>query len=244
MDGPLIRIDHVTREFHLAREKTDSIKEHLLRKLRKPVSTDVLLALNDVTFSVCKGEAVALVGVNGSGKSTLLKTVAGVLKPSRGTVEVHGTIAPLIELGAGFDFDLTARENIFLNGAVLGHNRRFMEAHFNDIMDFAELWDFVDVPLKNFSTGMVARLGFSIATEVAADILIVDEILSVGDEKFQQKCAERINRLLSGGTTLLMVSHSTSQVRSLCRRAILLDHGRILMDASSDEVCDEYSKKI
>lgn len=199
-------------------------------------------ALQNISFEIKKGEAVGIVGLNGSGKSTLLKTIAKVLKPTKGEVEVVGTIAPLIELGAGFDSNLSARENIFLNGAVLGYNRTQMREKFESIMDFAELWDFVDVPIKNFSSGMVARLGFSIATSNMPDILIVDEILGVGDYKFQRKCEERMSKIIDNGATIVFVSHSIEQVREVCSRAIWLEKGHMLMDGSVDEVCDKYSE--
>ena len=199
-------------------------------------------ALQNISFEIKKGEAVGIVGLNGSGKSTLLKTIAKVLKSTKGEVEVVGTIAPLIELGAGFDSNLSARENIFLNGAVLGYNRTQMREKFESIMDFAELWDFVDVPIKNFSSGMVARLGFSIATSNMPDILIVDEILGVGDYKFQRKCEERMSKIIDNGATIVFVSHSIEQVREVCSRAIWLEKGHMLMDGSVDEVCDKYSE--
>ena len=197
-------------------------------------------ALKNVSLTVNKGEAVALIGANGSGKSTLLKCIAGVLYPTVGSIEVRGSIAPLIELGAGFDMDLTARENIYLNGAVFGHDRAFMDKHFKSIVDFAELWEFIDVPVKNFSSGMVARLGFSIATEVHADILVVDEILSVGDYRFQEKCKERMNDMLKGGTTLIFVSHSEEQVKNLCQKAVWLDHGNKMCFLPVEEAFKMY----
>ena len=196
--------------------------------------------LGKISFSLEEGECVLLCGANGKGKSTLLKVIAGVLHPTTGSVQVHGSIAPMIELGAGFDPELTARENIFLNGAVLGHGHKFMEAHFQSIVDFAELWDFVDVPVKNFSSGMVARLGFAIATEIKADVLIVDEVLSVGDFRFQEKCKKRMEEMMSGGTTLLFVSHSTEQVRQLCKKAVWLKKGNIAMFGDVNSVCDAY----
>lgn len=196
--------------------------------------------MKNVSLTVNKGEAVALIGANGSGKSTLLKCIAGVLYPTVGSIEVRGSIAPLIELGAGFDMDLTARENIYLNGAVFGHDRAFMDKHFKSIVDFAELWEFIDVPVKNFSSGMVARLGFSIATEVHADILVVDEILSVGDYRFQEKCKERMNDMLKGGTTLIFVSHSEEQVKNLCQKAVWLDHGNKMCFLPVEEAFKMY----
>ena len=190
-----------------------------------------------------RGEAVALIGKNGSGKSTMLKILAGVMYPTEGSVEVNGSMAPLIELGAGFDLELTARENIYLNGAILGHDRVFMDQHFEEIVDFSELRDFLDVPLKNYSSGMTARLGFSIATVIQADILVVDEVLAVGDVRFQEKCKEKIANLLERGTTLLFVSHSEDQVKQLCPKAVWLDHGNLMAFGDTEEVYDMYEKK-
>ncbi len=236
----IIDVQHASMRFNLAQEKTETLKEYVVKLLQHRLMFNEFYALKDVSFGVKPGESVALIGRNGSGKSTMLKLIAGVMYPSAGTVRVRGDIAPLIELGAGFDMDLTARENIYLNGAVLGFDRAYMNEHFQSIMDFAELWDFVDVPVKNFSSGMIARLGFSIATEVRAPVLLVDEILSVGDFLFQQKCHERLARMLSGGTTLLFVSHSSEQVKQLCKRAVWLDHGHLRADGPSAEVCDAY----
>lgn len=226
-DLPIIEVKNVSMRFNLATEKTDTIKEYFVKLLKGQLMFNEFYALKDVSLTVNRGEAVALIGANGSGKSTLLKCIAGVLYPTTGSIEVRGSIAPLIELGAGFDPDLTARENIYLNGAVLGHDRKFMDAHFKSIVDFAELWDFIDVPVKNFSSGMVARLGFAIATEVSADILVVDEILAVGDFRFQQKCKERMANMMTSGTTLLFVSHSEEQVKELCQKAVWLEHGTV-----------------
>ena len=240
LDSPIIEVRNVSMRFNLATEKTDTVKEYIVKLLKRQLMFSEFYALRDVSLTVNKGEAVALIGANGSGKSTLLKCIAGVLYPTAGSVEVRGSIAPLIELGAGFDPDLTARENIYLNGAVLGHDREFMDQHFKSIVDFAELWDFIDVPVKNFSSGMVARLGFAIATEVSADILVVDEILAVGDFRFQQKCKERMANMMKGGTTLLFVSHSEAQVKELCQKAVWLKKGNIQMAGSADEVCAAY----
>lgn len=225
--------------FNLATEKHDTIKEYIVKLIKHQLMFNEFYALKNVSLTIDRGDSVALIGVNGSGKSTLLKCIAGVMSPTQGSIIVRGSIAPLIELGAGFDMDLTARENIYLNGAVLGHDRAFMDEHFDSIVDFAELWEFIDVPVKNFSSGMVARLGFAIATEVKADILVVDEVLSVGDYRFQEKCKERIADLLSGGTTLLFVSHSAEQVKELCKRAVWLDKGMMQMYA---DTYDTYSK--
>lgn len=240
MQEPIIDVKDVTVRFNKASEKVDNIKEYIIRLLKRQLMFQEFLVLQDVSFSVQPGEAWGFIGVNGSGKSTLLKLLCGILKPYRGTVTVRGGIAPLIELGAGFDGELTARENIFMNGAILGHSKQFMTDHFNEIVDFAELWDFLDIPIKNFSSGMSARLGFSIATMVKHEILVVDEILAVGDAAFQKKCEERMNHLLDQGTTLLYVSHSIEQVERLCTKAIWLEHGRIKMQGDVREVCDAY----
>lgn len=236
----VIEIQDVSVRFNLEQEKTDTIKEYVLKMIQRKLKFNEFYALKNVSFSVEKGEAVALIGVNGSGKSTMLKVIAGVLQPTAGEARVHGSIAPLIELGAGFDMDLTARENIYLNGAVLGYSRSFIDKNFDEIVSFAELQDFIDVPVKNYSSGMVARLGFAIATQVRADILIVDEILAVGDFMFQQKCYKRMEEMLSGGTTLLFVSHDAEQVKKLCSRAIWLDHGHVMADGRAADVCEEY----
>jgi len=223
----IIQVEDVSMRFNLAQEKTETLKEYTVKLLKHQLFFNEFYALRDISFKIEPGESVALIGRNGSGKSTMLKLIAGVMYPTTGSVTVNGEIAPLIELGAGFDLDLTARENVFLNGAVLGHDRAYMQEHFQNIIDFAELWDFVDVPVKNYSSGMIARLGFSIATEVRADILACDEILSVGDFMFQQKCHQRMEQMLSGGTTLLFVSHDINQVKQLCKRAIWIDHGHL-----------------
>ncbi len=238
----VVSVKNVDMEFNLASEQLNSLKEYFLKLAKGELHFQKFLALQNINLEVKAGESLALIGVNGSGKSTLLKVIAGVMEPTRGTVQVRGSIAPMIELGAGFDMELTARENIFLNGAVLGHDEKFMAEHFDSIIDFAELRDFVDVPVKNFSSGMVARLGFAIATEVPADLLIVDEVLAVGDFRFQEKCRERMQKMLSGGTTLLFVSHSAAQVRELCKKALWLEHGKIKAYGPADEVCKEYEK--
>ena len=236
----VVSVKNVDMEFNLASEQLNSLKEYFLKLAKGELMFQKFLALQNINLEVKSGESLALIGVNGSGKSTLLKVIAGVMEPTRGTVQVNGSIAPMIELGAGFDMELTARENIFLNGAVLGHDEKFMAEHFDSIIDFAELRDFVDVPVKNFSSGMIARLGFAIATEVPADLLIVDEVLAVGDFRFQEKCRERMQKMLSGGTTLLFVSHSAEQVRELCQKALWLEHGKIKAYGPADDVCNKY----
>ena len=236
----IIDISNVTMRFNLAEQKTDSIKEYLVKLATGKLHFNEFFALRDVSFQIKRGEAVALIGKNGSGKSTLLKIVAGVLYPTMGSVTVNGSIAPLIELGAGFDPELTARENIYMNGAILGHNRAFMDQHFEQIVEFSELRDFIDVPIKNYSSGMIARLGFSLATIVKADILIVDEVLAVGDFRFREKCHRKIAELLEGGTTLLFVSHSAEQVKTLCPKAVWLDHGQMMAFGDTEEVFRLY----
>lgn len=237
---PIIEVKNVSMRFNLAKERTDTVKEYIVKLLKRQLMFNEFYALKDVSLTIHKGEAVALIGANGSGKSTLLKCIAGVMYPTTGSIEVRGSIAPLIELGAGFDPDLTARENIYLNGAVLGHDRKFMDAHFQSIVDFAELWEFIDVPVKNFSSGMVARLGFAIATEVSADILVVDEILAVGDFRFQEKCKERMAEMMKGGTTLIFVSHSEEQVKQLCKYAAWIHHGELVYYGNTEEALQLY----
>ena len=236
----IIKVDHVSMKFNLASEKFDSLKEYIIKSLKKQVSYNEFWALKDVSFEVYRGESLGLIGLNGSGKSTMLKTIAGVLKPTKGSVSVFGTVAPLIELGAGFDFDLTARENIFLNGTILGHSMEYMRQHFDEIVEFAELENFLDAPIKNFSSGMRARLGFAVATVVDPDILIVDEVLAVGDYAFQQKCLKRMSEMLDGGTTLVFVSHSIDQVKKLCDHAVWINKGTIMQTGDVNTVCNAY----
>ncbi|MFQ7183493.1 Teichoic acids export ATP-binding protein TagH [Hungatella hathewayi] len=242
MSNAAIKVSNLSMMFNKSSEKIDSLKEYVIKLTKHQLMFEEFWALQNISFEIPKGEAVGIVGLNGSGKSTLLKTIAKVLKPTKGSVDVSGTIAPLIELGAGFDSNLSARENIFLNGAVLGYNRAQMREKFESIMDFAELWDFVDVPIKNFSSGMVARLGFSIATSNIPDILIVDEILGVGDFKFQKKCEERMGKIIDHGATIVFVSHSIEQVQQVCSRAIWLEKGRLVMDGPVEEVCNKYTE--
>lgn len=241
-DRTMIKVDHVSMKFNLSSEKFDSFKEYVIKRLKKQVSFDEFWALKDVSFSIQKGDSLGLIGLNGSGKSTMLKTIAGVLKPTKGSVEVNGTIAPLIELGAGFDMDLTARENVFLNGALLGYKHSEMNSYYEEIVEFSELKEFMDVPVKNFSSGMVSRLAFAIATIGTPDILIVDEVLSVGDFRFQQKCEARIRNMMDQGTTILFVSHSIEQVKSLCNKIVWLEKGHLKMFGDAEEICDQYSQ--
>lgn len=236
----MVDVNHVTIRFNLANQKVDNLKEYIIKLIKRELMFQEFLAVKDVSFQVRQGEAWGLIGTNGSGKSTMLKAISGILKPYKGSIAVNGSVAPLIELGAGFNPEMTARENIFLNGCVLGHTQKFMQEHFDEIVDFAELWDFLDSPLKNYSSGMRARLGFSVATMVKPDILIVDEILAVGDYKFRQKCEARMKELLSGGTTLLYVSHSIDEVRRLCDHAIWIEKGIERMQGEVNAVCDAY----
>ena len=243
MGKNMIDVDHVSIRFNLANQKVNNLKEYAIKLVKHELMFQEFFALKDVNLHVKAGEAWGLIGTNGSGKSTLLKTITGILKPYEGNVTVRGKIAPMIELGAGFDMELTARENIFLNGAVLGHSNEFMEEHFDEIVEFAGLGKFLDSPIKNFSSGMKARLGFSVATMVDPEILIVDEVLSVGDYQFKKKCNERMEEMLSGGTTLLFVSHNIDQVKKLCTHALWLDHGEVIMAGDAQEVCEAYSTR-
>lgn len=239
-DKIVIDVENVTIRFNLANQKVDNLKEYVIRLVKKELLFQEFLAVKDVSFQVRQGEAWGMIGTNGSGKSTLLKAISGILKPYRGSIKVNGKVAPLIELGAGFDQNLTARENIYLNGCVLGHTDKYMREHFDEIVEFAEIRDFLDSPIKNYSSGMKARLGFAVATMTRPDILIVDEILSVGDYAFRKKCEQRMNEMLSGGTTLLYVSHSMSEVKRLCSHAVWLDKGSTRMLGNAREVCDAY----
>lgn len=241
-DKVMVEVEHVSMKFNLSSEKFDSFKEYVIKSLKNQVSFEDFWALRDVSFEVMKGDALGLIGLNGSGKSTMLKTIAGVLKPTEGSVRVNGSVAPLIELGAGFDMDLTARENVFLNGALLGHSRKEMESFYDDIVSFSELENFMNVPVKNFSSGMVSRLAFSIATIGVPDILIVDEVLSVGDFRFQEKCERRIQAMADQGTTILFVSHSIAQVKKICDKIAWLESGQLKRFGSAEEICKEYEQ--
>lgn len=240
-----VEIKDVSMRFNLAKERVDNIKEWVVRKLKgKGVSFDEFWALKDISLTIPKGDSFALIGSNGSGKSTLLKIISGVLTPTHGTVTLNGSLAPLIELGAGFDMDLSGRENVFLNGAILGHSKKMMEEKYDEIMDFSELKDFEDVPVKNYSSGMMARLGFSIATLVKPDILIVDEILSVGDHSFQEKCSKRMEEMMSGGTTVILVSHDESMVKKICRHAAWINKGHLMFVGDSEVAVEHYLSSI
>ena len=241
----MIKIKNVSMKFNLGIEKEFSIKQAFINFFTKKNKRkkEEFWALKDVSFNVGKGEVVGLIGSNGAGKSTLLKVVSGVMKPTNGKVEVKGVISPMIELGAGFDGNLTARENIYLNGAILGYSKKFIDSKFDEIVEFSELRDFLEVPVKNFSSGMTAKLAFSIATVVNPEILIVDEILSVGDLKFQEKSKHKMMEMIKGGTTVLYVSHSLESIKSLCTKVVWLEHGKVIKMGETKKICDEYYKE-
>lgn len=238
----VVKVNDVSMMFNLSSEKIDSIKEYFVKAIRHELHFQEFWALKNVSFELEKGDSIGIIGLNGSGKSTLLKIVSGILKPTKGIVETVGSIAPLIELGAGFDADLSARENIYLNGAILGYDRAYMDSRFDEIIEFAELQDFVDTAVKNYSSGMVARLGFAIATMNIPDILIIDEILAVGDYKFQEKSFERMKQMIGSGATVVFVSHSIEQVKQICKKALWLEHGNVRMLGDAETVCDQYMK--
>ena len=236
----MINVEAVSVRYLMAYDRIKSIKEYLVQFLKGKIKYDEFWALKDVSFHVRKGEVLGIIGHNGAGKSTMLKVISGILKPTGGTVQIGGTVVPMLELGSGFDFDLTGRENIFLNGAILGYSEQFLKEKYDEIVAFSELGKFIDVPLRNYSSGMVVRLAFSIATVVNPDILIVDEILAVGDAEFQEKSKARMKELMGGGTTVLFVSHSLEQIREMCDRVLWLDHGQVKMYGDVNAVCDAY----
>lgn len=238
----MIIVDNVSMKFRMANDHVTSLKEFLVKKIAGKLEYKEFVALKGVSFSIEKGDVVGIIGNNGAGKSTLLKIISGILHPTSGKVEISGNIAPMLELGAGFDVDLTARENVFLNGAVLGYSKEYLTKRYDEIVEFSELHDFMDTPIRNFSSGMIMRLAFSIATLVDPDILIVDEILSVGDAKFQKKSAKRMRELMSGGTTVILVSHSIEQIREMCTKVVWLDHGVVQMVGNTRDVCSAYMK--
>ncbi len=241
-----VRAENVSMMFNLSREKEERFKEYVINMVRGKLFFDEFWALKDVSFEVKKGDSLGIVGTNGAGKTTLLKLVSGIMKPTSGKLITEGSIAPLFAMGTGFDNSLSARENIYLVGSMHGHTREYMKKRFDEIIDFAELEDFVDVPVRNFSSGMRSRLAFAISTLVRADILIADEVLSVGDAKFRKKSEERMDKMRENGVTIFLVSHSSAQVRKVCRRALWLDHGQVKMIGPSEAVCglyDSYCKE-
>jgi ABC-type polysaccharide/polyol phosphate transport system ATPase subunit len=236
----MIDVDHVSMMFKITHDRIQSIKEYTVALLRHKLKYEEFWALKDVSFQVEKGEVVGIIGRNGAGKSTLLKIISGILQPTAGKVTVKGNIVPMLELGSGFDYDLTGQENIFLNGAILGYSKEFLTKKYDEIVEFSELGRFIDMPIRNYSSGMLMRLAFSVATVVNPEILIVDEILAVGDENFQKKSKERMMELMGGGTTVLFVSHSLEQIREMCSRVVWLDSGMIKMMGNTKDVCDAY----
>ncbi len=237
----IIKVNNVSMEFDVPQEKIDTIKEYFIRWAKRDIKPKKhFKALNDVSFEIKRGERVGIIGFNGAGKSTLLKVLAGVLKPTTGKTSITGKVAPLLELGAGFDHNYSGRENIFLNGAILGYSKEFLESKYDEIVEFSELEDFIDIPIKNYSSGMVAKLGFAVATVVNPEILILDEILSVGDVRFQKKSGDKIRSMITSGTTVLLVSHSTAKIKEICNRAIWIDKGKLVMDGDVDKVCEAY----
>ena len=244
MGNVMVDVNHVSIRFIQNQEKVDNLKEYFIKLVTRKLKYDDFWALTDVNFQIEKGERLGVLGFNGAGKSTLLKTVAGVLKPTKGTVTTKGVIAPLLELGAGFDMNYTGKENVYLYGATMGYSRKYIEVRYDEIVEFAELKDFMHVPVKNYSSGMRARLGFAIATAVDPQVLILDEVLSVGDARFRAKSEKRVMSMFENNVTVLFVSHSTEQVRRLCNKAIILDHGKMIASGTSQEVCDIYDRMV
>lgn len=238
----VIELKDVGMCFNLSKEKVDSLKEYFIKLCKRELHYSEFWALKDINLTVKKGQRLGVLGLNGAGKSTLLKVISGVFKPTEGSLNVNGVIAPMIELGAGFDMQYTGAENIFLYGAVLGYPRKLMQEKFNEIVEFSELKDFIDVPLKNYSSGMKVRLGFAIATIVNPDVLILDEVLSVGDAKFKKKSEKKILSMIEGGTTVLFVSHNADQIKRICDSAIILEHGKLIANGPVDEVLETYKK--
>ncbi len=239
-----IEVNHVSMLFRLNRERVDNAKEYFIRLLTRKLHYTEFWALKDVSFKIEKGDRVGIMGFNGAGKSTLLKTIAGVLKPTMGNVKVTGTIAPMLELGAGFDPNYSGSENIYLYGATMGFSRKFIDEKYNEIVEFSELKDFINAPLKSYSSGMKSRLGFAIATAVKPDVLILDEVLSVGDAAFKEKSEQRILDMIDDGVTVLFVSHSTDRVRKLCNKAIILTKGQVVANGEVNEICDMYTEMV
>ncbi|MDD6481412.1 MAG: ABC transporter ATP-binding protein [Lachnospiraceae bacterium] len=244
MSKKAIVLNHVGMKFNLSKEKVDSLKEYFIKAFRHELKYNEFWALKDINLSINEGDRVGILGLNGAGKSTLLKVIAGVFKPTEGTVEKHGKIAPLLELGAGFDKQYTGRENIYLYGAVLGYSKKFIDEKYDEIVEFSELGEFIDVPVKNYSSGMRSRLGFSIATVVSPKILILDEVLSVGDAKFRRKSEQKVMSMFDDVVTVLFVSHSLAQVKRLCNKAMILDHGRLVTYGDIETVVPVYQEMI
>ncbi len=244
MKRTIIQVDDVSIKFDLSNDKVNTLKEFAIKLVTKKIKFDEFWALQNVSFKLNKGDVLGIIGRNGAGKSTLLKVISGIMKPTKGKTTVHGNIVPMLELGSGFDFDLSGKENIFLNGAILGYSEEFLNEKYNEILEFSELGDFINVPLRNYSSGMVMRLAFSIATVVNPEILIVDEILAVGDAQFQEKSRNKMMEMMSGGTTVLFVSHTMSQVRKMCNKVLWLEHGKVIAFGKTKEICDRYEGNV
>ena len=244
MSKTAIEVDNVSMKFNLSREKVDSLKDYIFKTIKREIQYNEFWALKNVSFSVEKGDRVGILGLNGAGKSTLLKVISGVFKPTEGHVDKHGKMVPLLELGAGFDPQYTGKENIYLYGAMLGYTKKFIDSKYNEIVEFSELQKFMDVPVKNYSSGMKSRLGFSIATVVEPKILILDEVLSVGDAKFRKKSEKKIMSMFDSGVTVLFVSHSLEQVQRLCNKAMILEKGKLIAYGDIDPISEQYSKMI
>ena len=242
-DMTMIEVQDVTMRFHMNNDRIMSLKEFVTRKLSRKISYTDFTALDDVSFSVREGETLGLIGHNGAGKSTMLKVISGILKPTEGKVVRRGNVVPMLELGSGFDMDLTGRENIFLNGAILGYTEEFLKDKYDEIVEFSELAEFIESPIRNYSSGMLARLAFSVASVIEPEILIVDEILAVGDVDFQKKSRNRMMELMGQGTTVLFVSHSMEQIREMCNRVVWLEHGKVVMCGKAEEVCRAYEAR-
>ncbi|MCR5742139.1 MAG: ABC transporter ATP-binding protein [Lachnospiraceae bacterium] len=240
MEKEMVKVDNVSIRFRLQTDRISSIKETIVALIKGKLKYREFWALNDVSFSVNKGEVMGIVGHNGAGKSTVLKIISGIMKPTKGKVTLGGNVVPMLELGSGFDYDLTGRENVFLNGAILGYSKEFLYSKYDEILAFSELGEFIDQPIRNYSSGMLMRLAFSIATVVNPEILICDEVLAVGDERFQAKSRKRMMELMGGGTTVLFVSHNIDQIREMSNRVVWLDHGRVKMIGEPEEVCAAY----
>lgn len=241
-ETPMIEVRNVTMRYSMNADRISSLKEYVIKLLKKDLEYEYFTALDNVSFKVRRGEVLGLIGHNGAGKSTILKVISEIVKPTEGSVHIHGNVVPMLELGSGFDMEMTGRENIFLNGAILGYSEEFLKEKYQEIVDFSELGQFIDIPLRNYSSGMIARLGFSIATVVEPEILIVDEVLAVGDAAFQEKSKKRMMELMGGGTTVLFVSHGLAQIRELCDHVVWMDHGKVKMDGDTKEVCDAYER--
>ena len=242
MSKPAIIVDNVSMKFNLSKEKVDSLKDYIIKSIKKEIKYNEFWALQNVSFTVEKGDRVGILGLNGAGKSTLLKVIAGVFKPTEGTVTKHGKMVPLLELGAGFDPQYTGKENIYLYGAMLGYTKEFIDEKYDEIVKFSELKDFIDVPIKNYSSGMKSRLGFSIATVVSPKILILDEVLSVGDAKFRKKSEKKVLSMFESGVTVLFVSHSLAQVKRICNKAMILEKGQLIAYGDIDTISEQYEK--